>query len=174
MNYRAPSQPATSTFESPDTRPTNGSCVTFPKCRPCAYRKCSQTPTTRDRSNSTISPRWTASAKHSSRSRRTRPSTQTLKMTIQKAMLGQMRVSHQRRPHSRGSSTPSSLCSALPCYGLGVTPPYSDDKSCTCANTSSFAGTCFSPPRPTSPIASDPIHGCSSTSSLQRFLCHAS
>jgi len=122
-DYCAPSPTRHFCLRSPDTRPTNGSCVTFPKRRPCAYRKCSQTPTTRDRLNSTISPRWTASAKHSSRNRRTRPSTQKLKMmTIQKVMLDQMRVSHQRRPPSRGSSTPSSRCSALPCYGLGEIP----------------------------------------------------
>ena len=172
-DYRAPSPTRHFYLRSPDTRPTNGSCVTFPKCRPRAYRKCNQTPITRDCLNSTISPRWTASAKYSSRSRRTRPSTRMLKMTIQKVMLDQMRVSHQRRPPSRGSSTPSSRCSALPCYGLGEIP-YLDDKSCTCANTSSFAGICFSPLRPTSPIASALIHGFSSTSSLQRFLCHAS
>lgn len=166
-------QPATSVFGLLTQEPTNGSCVTVPKCRPCAYRKCNQTPTTRDRLNSTISPRWTASAKHSSRSRRTRPSTRKLKMTTQKVMLDQMRVSRQRRPPSRGSSTPSSCCSALPCYGLGEIP-YLDNKSCTCANTSSFAGTCFSPLHPTSPTASDLIRGCSSTSSLQRFLCHVS
>jgi hypothetical protein len=128
MTYRAPSQPATSTFGPPGTRPTNGSCVTFPKCRPCAYRKCSQTPTTRDRLNFATSPRWTASAKHSSRSRRTRPSTRKLKMTIQKVMLNQMRVSRQRRPPSHGSSTPSSRCSALPCYGLGVIPPFTQTR----------------------------------------------
>ena len=127
-DYRAPGPTRHFYLRSPDTRRTNGLCITFPKCRPCAYRKCNQILTIRDPLNCTISPTWTASATHSGRNSHTRPSIQRLKMTSRRATIDQMRVLLQRKRPSRGSNTPFLHYWVLRCYGRGEIP-YLDDKA---------------------------------------------
>lgn len=153
----------------------DGLCVTISTCRLHAYCKCNQTRTTQDRLNSAISPRWTASATLSSRSRRTRLSQLTLRMTSQsKATMGLMRALYERRRRSHGSSTPSLHYSALRCYGLGIVFTTVGTGPRQVLIRSSLAGTCFSPLRRTLPRASDPTHGCSRTSSPRRCRSRAS